>query len=96
MVGNGERPVAADDVEPMDGIGPVTIDVPTFDDSMVAENVSVAIGGDVGGGGGMMEELVILDDDDEECGFVYGNLTMKLVIDDGDDDYDGLTIVYID
>ena len=95
MVGDGERPVAADDVEPVDGVGPVVIDVPAFDDSMAGENVPVAVGGDVdggvgggGGGGGMMVEVMILDDD-EECGFVDGNLTVELVIDDGD-------VVYID
>ena len=89
MVGDGERPVAADDVEPVDGVGPVVIDVPAFDDSMAGENVPVAVGGDVGVGVGMMVELVIVDDDDEECGFVDGNLTVELVIDDGD-------VVYID
>ena len=96
MVGNGERLVATDDVEHVDGVGPVVVDVLVFDDSMAVENVSVAVGGGVVVGGGMMVELVILDDDDKECGFVDGNLIVDLVIDDGDDDYDGLTIVYID
>ena len=89
MVGDGERPVPADVVEPVDGVGPVAVDVPMFDDSMANENVSMAVGGDVGVGVGMMVELVIVDDDDEECGFVDGNLTVELVIDDGD-------VVYID
>ena len=92
MVGDGERPVAVDDVEPVDGVGVIVVDVLAFDDTMAGENVPVAVGGDVvggvGGGGGMMVELMILDDV-EECGFVDGNLTVELVIDDGD-------VVYID
>ena len=76
MVGNGERLVATDDVEHVDGVGPVVVDVPVFDDSMAGENVPVAVGG-------MMVELMNLDDV-EECGFVDGNLTVELVIDDGD------------
>ena len=71
----------------MDGVVPVVVDVPVFDDSMAGENVSVVVVV-VGGGIGMMVELMILDDD-EECGFVDGNLTVELVIDDGD-------VVYID
>ena len=96
MVGDGERSVVADGVELVDGVGLVAVDVPVFDDSMADENVSVAVGDDVGVGVGMMVKLVIVDDDDEECGFVDGNLTVEVVIDDGDEDYDGLTIVYID
>ena len=88
MVGNGERLVATDDVEHVDGVGPVVVDVLVFDDSMAVENVSVAVGGGVVVGGGMMVELMNLDDV-EECGFVDGNLIVELVIDDGD-------VVYID